>query len=77
MRLKSFNYLIGLLIIFFCSHLVGEDKIDIWDNKKEINKESTNNQNLSIQKNQNINSSQTLKAIEKIEIQDGGTILAD
>ena len=57
MRLKSCNYLIGLLIIFFCSHLVGEDKIDIWDNKKEINKESTNNQNLSIQKNQNINSS--------------------
>ncbi len=77
MRSKSFNLLIGLSIIFFCSHLVGEDKIDIWDNKKEISKESPSNNNLSIQKKQNINSSQTLKALEKIEIQDGGTIIAD
>ena len=77
MKLKSFNLLIGLSIIFFCSHLVGEDKIDIWDNKKKIGKESPGNNNLSIQKKQNINSSQTLKALEKIEIQDGGTIIAD
>ena len=47
MRLKSFNLLIGLSIIFFCPHLVGEDKIDIWDNKKEISKESPSNNNLN------------------------------
>ena len=41
MKLKSFNYFIGLLIIFFI-HLLSEEKIDIWKNKKEITKESQN-----------------------------------
>ena len=40
MKLKSFNYLIGLLIIFFYSPLFGEEKIDIWKNKKEITNEN-------------------------------------
>ena len=35
MKLKNFNYLIGLLIIFFHLPLVSEDKIDIWNNKKD------------------------------------------
>ena len=36
MKLKSFNYFVGLLIIFLHSPLLSEEKIDIWKNKKEI-----------------------------------------
>ena len=35
MKLKSFNYLIGFIIIFLNSSLLSEEKIDIWKNKKE------------------------------------------
>ena len=42
MKLKSFNYLIGLLIIFFYSPFLSEEKIDIWKNKKKkTNKSQT------------------------------------
>ena len=34
MKLKSFNFLLGLLIILFSLPVKGEDKIDIWKNKK-------------------------------------------
>ena len=37
MKLKSFNCIVGLLIIFLYSPLLGEEKIDIWKNKKQIN----------------------------------------
>ena len=38
MKLKSFNYFISLLFIFFFTHLLSEEekKIDIWKDKKEI-----------------------------------------
>ena len=35
MKLKSFNYFIGLIIILFNLPVIGEEKIDIWKNKKE------------------------------------------
>ena len=35
MKLKSFNYLVGLLIVLIFSPLLSEEKIDIWKNKKE------------------------------------------
>ena len=36
MKLKSFNYFLGLLVILLFSPLSGEEKIDIWkDNKKK------------------------------------------
>ena len=35
MKLKSFNCIIGLLIIFLNSIALSEEKIDIWKNKKE------------------------------------------
>ena len=44
MKLKSFNYFIGLLFIFFYPPLLGEEKIDIWKNKKETNSESQINE---------------------------------
>ena len=33
MKLKSFNFFTGLLIILFFPHLGAEEKIDIWKNK--------------------------------------------
>ena len=43
MKLKSFKYFIGLLIIFFYSPLFSEEKIDIWKNKKEITTKNSQN----------------------------------
>ena len=49
MKLKSFNYLISLLIIFFYSPLFSEEKIDIWKNKKEAVKEVQEDKNKQTQ----------------------------
>ena len=35
MKLKSFNYILSLLIFFLYSPLYSEEKIDIWKNNKE------------------------------------------
>ena len=73
MKLKSFNYFISLIIIFFHSHLMSEEKIDIWNKKKEksteIKLDEKNNQ-----ENTKPKSSQTVKALEKIEIQQGSEL---
>ena len=66
MKLKSFNYLLGLLIILFILPVKGEDKIDIWKNKKK--EENTNYFYLS--KNNNLkvaakNLYKTLRIIKK------------
>jgi len=79
MKLKSFNYFIGLLLIFFYSPLLGEEKIDIWKNKKETNSESKINE-INKEKTQSTSSQQSsepLKALEKIQIQEASNIQAD
>ncbi len=72
MRLKNFNYFIGFFIfLIFFSPLKGDEKIDIWKNKKTVNTESTNS---SLEKKSNkieIGKSQTLKPTEQIKIEDG------
>ena len=73
MKLKSFNYLASLLIILLNSPLQSEEKIDIWKNKKVIT-ETQKNEEEDIQKKPNLNSNQTIKASESIQIQDGLTI---
>ena len=35
MKLKSFNYIVGILIFFTYSPLFSEDKIDIWNINSE------------------------------------------
>ena len=77
MKLKSFSYFIGLLIIFFHSPLLSEEKIDIWKSKKEITNDKPKLDNQDNQIQLNLKSSQTLKALEKIEIQEGSTIQSD
>ena len=75
MKLKSFSYLVGLIIVFLNSPLLSEDKIDIWKNKKENSVTSNDKETKKIDNNElNLNSSQTIEATEKIEIQEGGAI---
>ena len=77
MRLKSFSYLICLLIFFSFSSLLGEDKIDIWKDKQKIEKKSQENKTQEAQEKTNIKSSQTIKSSDKIEIQSGDEIQSD
>tara|TARA_B100000035_G_scaffold307604_1_gene311100 strand:+ start:167 stop:1903 length:1737 start_codon:yes stop_codon:yes gene_type:complete len=75
MKLKSFSYLVGLIIVFLNSPLLSEEKIDIWKNKKENSVTSNDKETKKIDNNElNLNSSQTIEATEKIEIQEGGAI---
>ena len=77
MKLKSFKYfLASLLIMNFYSPLISEDKIDIWNNKKNSS-DSTKQEIKDVQKKTKIKSSQPIQALEKIQIQEGSTIQSD
>ena len=78
MRLKSFNYLISLLIFFLSSSILwSEDKIDIWKNNKDNNTEASNFTTKEIQDNVKTKASNTIQSSEKIEIQEGNEIKSD
>ena len=74
MKLKSFSYLLGLLLIVLNSPIWGEEKIDIWDKKKKIEIESSKSERKNIQEKSNLQTSQTIKALKKIQIEDGSAI---
>ena len=74
MKLKSFNYFVGLLIIFLYSPLLSEEKIDIWKNKKEIAIDLSKQEDKNIQEKTNLQNSQTIQALEKIQIEEGSEI---
>ena len=74
MRLKNFNYFISLLFFLYFSPLVSEEKIDIWKNQKKITPEKTSPNVEKKDEKLNTNSSQTVKELEKIQIQEGSTI---
>ena len=69
MKLKSFNYLLGLLVALFFSTLSSEEKIDIWNNNKKANEQQIKETN-NPQTNLNLKSNQTVETLEKIEIQE-------
>ena len=77
MKLRSFNYFIGLIIIFFCSPLLGEEKIDIWKNSKETITDSKQVEKKGIQESSAPASSETIKNSAKIEIQETSKIQTD
>jgi len=78
MKLKSFNYFICLIfIIFLSSPILSEEKIDIWKNKKETTSGDQKKENVEEQKKSNLESSQTIKALDKIQIQEGSEIQPD
>ena len=71
MKLKSSNYFYCLFIIFlYFAPLKGEEKIDIWKNKKQVteNKEQTKNE---ISQNLNLKPAKTNELNQKIKIEDG------
>ena len=77
MKLKSFNYFVGLLIIFLYSPLLSEEKIDIWKNKKEITTDSPKQEEKNDQGKPDLLSSQTIQTIEKIQIEEGSQIQSE
>ena len=80
MKLKSFNYFIGLIIISFYSHLLGEEKIDIWKNKKEITTELPQTNEIKQKGSQNTTNEQfskSLQSLEKIKIQESSMVQSD
>ena len=77
MKLRSFNYFIGLILIFFCSNLFSEEKIDIWENKKEIPKQNLEVEEKDNQGNTNFKISEPIKALDKIKIQESSTIQSE
>ena len=77
MKLRSFNYLAGLLIIFLSSPVIGEGKIDIWNNKKKEVSETQIPKKQDLQKKPNLESNQTIQATETIQIQNSLTINPD
>ena len=63
MKLKSFKYLIGLLVFCFFP-VMGEDKIDIWSNSKKSNTENENKKkDETITQKSVINKSQSIKSL--------------
>ena len=77
MKLRSFNYFIGLISIFFCSHLFSEEKIDIWKNKKELPQQNLEVEERDNQGNSNSKISKPIKALDKIKIQESSTIQSE
>ena len=78
MKLKSFNYILGLIIIFFWSPLLSEEKIDIWKNNKNTKEQSSNlKKEEDIKEKINIEPSQTVQSIDKIQIQESASIKSE
>tara|TARA_B100000963_G_scaffold13787_1_gene10646 strand:+ start:2135 stop:3871 length:1737 start_codon:yes stop_codon:yes gene_type:complete len=77
MKLKSFNYFLGLLIIFTHLSAMGEEKIDIWKNKKKTETESSIEEKTKIEKKINLDRSQQIEAPSQIQIQESSEINAD
>ena len=67
MKLKSFNYFVGLLIIFLYSPLLSEEKIDIWKNKKEIITDSPKQEKKNNQDKPDLLSSRLFKQLKKFK----------
>ena len=77
MKLKSFNYLTGLLIIFLHSPLQSEEEINIWNNKKDIPTASQTIDDKEIEEKLNSRSSQTIQAPQKISIEQSSSIQSE
>ena len=74
MKLKNFNCIVGILIFFSYSPLVCEDKIDIWNSNKNVTNDNTLKEKINVQDTTSSGTSQTIQALEKIEIQESSKI---
>ncbi len=76
MKLKSFKYLIGLLIFILSSPLLGEEKIDIWKNNTKKNIEPSNSSTQAVQENDNTKAANIIESPTKIQIEENKKIIA-
>ena len=74
MKLKSFSYLFGLLIILFNLPVSGEDKIDIWSKQSNTITNVENPAEKKIIEKINSNFTKTIDAVEKIKIEEGNPL---
>jgi hypothetical protein len=73
MKLKSFNYFLSLFFLFLLSPVFCEEKIDIWQNKKANTDGPLKSETNEVIENNNLKSSQTIKASEKIQIEESSS----
>ena len=77
MKLKSFKYIFGLLIIFHTLPILSDEKIDIWKNKKEVPNKSQKTTEQDLSNDSKLDPFQKAKDINKIQIQEGSVIKSD
>ena len=77
MKLKSFKYLIGLLVFFLFSPLWSEEKIDIWKNDPKKNTETSNSLTQAAQENNNTKAANIIDSPTKIQIEENNEIIAE
>ena len=75
MKLKSFKYLIGLLVFILSSPLLGEEKIDIWKNNTKKNIEPSNSSTQAVQVNENTKAANIIESPTKIQIEGNNEII--
>jgi len=77
MKLKSFNYLIGLLVFLLFLPSWSEEKIDIWKNNTNKNIEASNPSTQNTEKNDNTKASNIIESSAKIQIEENNEALAE
>ncbi len=74
MKLKSFNYFIGLLVFLSFSPIWSEEKIDIWKNNTKKNTETSNSSSQITKENVNTQSTNIIESPIKIQIEENKEI---
>ena len=77
MKLKSFKYSIGLLVLFIFSPLLSEEKIDIWKNNPKNNIETSNSSIQTTQENNNTKAANIIKSPTKVQIEENNEIVSE
>ena len=77
MKLKSFKYLIGLLVFLLFSPLWSEEKIDIWKNNTKEKIETSNSSTQAPQENDNTKAANIIESPTKIQIEENNEIIAE
>ena len=77
MKLKSFKYLIGLLVFFLFSPLSSEEKIDIWKNNTKKKIETSDSPIQTTQENNNSKAANTIESPTKIQIEENNEIISE
>ena len=77
MKLKSFKYLLSLLILFSFFPSWSEEKIDIWNNQNKTNNTVLKTLDNDSKDDNNNKASGTVRSLDKIEIQEGNEIKSE